>query len=146
MIDLTYLAVSNLCLPMRRTMIYRSGKLKNPQVLIRLAVLGIAGIALVVSGSRALQIHSSNKRIAGEPVPLEPSPQNKGKRCEAKNYWTLNADDEPQRDKIDLEWYRQCYHLQERLINAASEGNLEQMRLALREGANADGTFDDSYP
>src|SRR3989442_10250341 len=69
------------------------------------------------------------------PVALQPTKENKGRRCDAINY-TLSG------DKSD-DAIRECYKLQQRLEKAAEVGNLSEIREALRLGANPDGS---SYP
>jgi Ankyrin repeats (many copies) len=70
------------------------------------------------------------------PVPLQPSSANHGKRCGPRVYSDVGADED---------YNPFCYQVQRRLVKAAHEGNLEEMRAALRDGANADGSIYNFY-
>jgi ankyrin repeat protein len=52
------------------------------------------------------------------------------KRCDSKDYSDIH-------DDLDKE----CFRLQERLITAALDGNINLLREALKDGANPDGTY-----
>lgn len=70
------------------------------------------------------------------PVPLVSSEANGGKRCAPRVYSDVGQDDD---------YNPFCYELQRRLVKATHEGNLAEMRIALRDGANADGSAYDLY-
>lgn len=74
------------------------------------------------------------------PAPFIPTTENEGKRCEAKVYFGLR------RAGSDEGYTEFCYKLQSRLITAAREGNLPEIRETLKFGANINLTVDDSYP
>lgn len=74
------------------------------------------------------------------PVLFEPTKENEGKRCEAKVYFGRRFDDS------DEGYTDFCYKLQLRLITAAREGNLPEIRETLKFGANINLGVNDSYP
>jgi len=74
------------------------------------------------------------------PIPLETTAENHGKRCEARYYFG------ERRSANDEGYSAECYKLQSRLIKAAREGNLVEIREALKLGANANLPVDDSFP
>jgi hypothetical protein len=74
------------------------------------------------------------------PIAFQPTKQNKGKRCAPRNYY-LEVD--PQEKE---ETYSECYRLQKRLVEAAQKGDLQEIREALKYGANIEGTFGSSFP
>ena len=75
-----------------------------------------------------------------KPAPSVPTTDNEGKRCEAKVYFGRRFD-------ISDEGYTDfCYKLQLRLITAAGEGNLPEIRETLKFGANPNLPVDDSFP
>ena len=74
------------------------------------------------------------------PVPLQRTEENKGRRCEAKYYFGLARNGQ-------AEGFNSfCYQLQTRLVKAAREGNLAEIRETLRLGANLNLPVDDSDP
>lgn len=74
------------------------------------------------------------------PVPLQPTKENKGKRCEARYYFGLRSKGQ------DEGFDSFCYQLQTRLVNAAREGNLAEIRETLKLGANLNLPVKDSDP
>jgi hypothetical protein len=81
----------------------------------------------------------SAQRPKEAPIPLQPTRENEGKRCEAKVYTGFAEDEKESRDSY-------CFHIQKRLIDAASNGDLAEMREALKYGANPDGSYYESFP
>lgn len=73
------------------------------------------------------------------PVPFIPTTENEGKRCEARVYFGRRFDDSGE-GYTDF-----CYELQLRLITAAREGNLPEIRETLKFGANPHLPVDGSY-
>lgn len=63
-----------------------------------------------------------------------------GKRCEARYYFGK------QQSANDEGYTPACYELQSKLIKAAREGNLVDIREALKFGANPNLPVDDSFP
>ncbi|HKS08430.1 MAG TPA: ankyrin repeat domain-containing protein [Pyrinomonadaceae bacterium] len=61
-------------------------------------------------------------------------------RCKATNYFG------EQRSGTDEGYSPACYKLQSKLIKAAGEGNLVDIREALKDGANPNLPVDDSFP
>ena len=74
------------------------------------------------------------------PVPFESTKENGGKRCEAKYYFGAR------RKGSDEGYSPFCYKLQLRLMKAAREGNLSEIRETLKFGANPNQSVDDSFP
>lgn len=68
-----------------------------------------------------------NKIIKSTPILAEQ------KKCERKWYGSLDKD-------------KRCYKLQELLINSSSEGNIEGIQNALKQGADIESTYDSSLP
>lgn len=89
-----------------------------------------------------LHYHKINVIPRETPVVLQATEQNKGQRCEATNYPLP----EPDGEEESIPNYRECYKLQERLFNASRDGNLSEIREALKYGAHPEGTFYQSYP
>ena len=94
--------------------------------------LMIVGLSLgCVARSKTTEISQQDIRTKETPIPLQPSEANKGKRCGPRVYSEVGTDE----DHNPF-----CYQLQRRLVKATHDGNLDAMRAALREGANADGS------
>jgi ankyrin repeat protein len=74
------------------------------------------------------------------PIPLQPTRENKGKGCEAKYYFGV------ERSGNDEGYTPFCHELQLKLAKAAKEGDLAQIRDALRYGASVDLPVDDYDP
>ena len=74
------------------------------------------------------------------PVPFESTKENQGKRCEARYYFGV------QRTGSDEGYSPFCYKLQLRLMKAARQGNLSDIRETLKFGANPNLPVDDSFP
>lgn len=73
------------------------------------------------------------------PVAFQPTKENGGKRCEALWYTGQPGDEHDSAD-------HRCFALQEKLINGALDGTLNQIRDALRDGANVEGTAYNKFP
>jgi uncharacterized protein len=74
------------------------------------------------------------------PVPFESTKENEGKRCEARYYFGSR------RTGSDEGYSPFCYKLQLRLMKAAREGSLSEIRETLKFGANPNLPVDDSFP
>lgn len=107
-------------------------------LVIILVAVGIAMSSCVHSVNTSKQ--QLRDKPQEKPVPFEPTTENGGKRCEAKVYFGLR------RDGSDEGYTQFCYKLQLRLITAAREGNLPEIRETLKLGANPNLTVDDSFP
>jgi len=91
-----------------------------------------------ISGPRSEISQQANSEPRETPVPLQATAQNKGKRCEARYYARAGLEE----DNNPI-----CYELQILLIDAVREGKLEDIREALRDGANVDGSvYDHDLP
>jgi ankyrin repeat protein len=103
-----------------------------------LMVLLIGTIAATMLSCRSsLRADRSTKTAPQEsPVPLQASAENKGQRCARKAYVNVG---------VDVDNNPHCYNLQRRLVTASNEGKLEDMRGALRDGANVDGSVEAFY-
>lgn len=131
-------------------MIKRSWK-RDERILIGLLIsvsiiVGIAASCVVKpttrpQGGMPQQVDSKPQET---PVPFQPTKENKSRRCAARNY--------PMKDypgileDIPDGTGAECYRLQEMLVEAAREGNLERIRETLRYGANTEATYYMSYP
>src|SRR5215510_2674574 len=73
------------------------------------------------------------------PIAFQPTKQNGGKRCEPLWYTGQPGDEHDSAD-------HRCFVLQEKLINGALDGNLNQIREALRDGAHVEGTAYSKFP
>lgn len=73
------------------------------------------------------------------PVAFQPTKQNEGKRCEFLNYTGQPGDENDSSDG-------RCFLLQERLIKGAIDGDLAEIRAALKDGAHVEGTFYNRFP
>jgi hypothetical protein len=108
------------------------------------SLIVIIWAAVVIAISCARSATSSKQQPSDRsqemPAPSEPTTGNSGKRCEAKVYFGLRF------DGSDEGYTEYCYKLQLRLIAAAREGNLDEVRETLKLGANPHLTVDDSYP
>lgn len=121
-------------------MIYQPANGRNHLVLVTLVVMVLLILdfnSSCINGARGLPANETPQEVGRRPketpVPLEATKENKGKRCEARTY---NVPSEN----------RECYRLQERLIKAALDGNLAEIREALRDGAHPDATYYNSFP
>lgn len=74
------------------------------------------------------------------PIPLQTTRENDGHRCEAKYYFG------ERRLGQDEGYSSYCYKLQSKLIRAARDSNLVEIRDALKYGANPNLPVDDSFP
>lgn len=81
-----------------------------------------------------------NSQAKETPIPLETTAENHGRRCEARYYFG------EQRTAHDEGYSSFCYKLQSKLIKAASDGNLVNIRETLKYGANPKLPVDDSFP
>src|SRR5258708_10231703 len=89
---------------------------------------------------RGENAQQSNSVPNGTPIPLVRTVDNQGKRCEAKYYFGIGN------VGGDEGYSRSCHDLQLRLVRAAEEGRLEELRDALKYGANVNLPVDDSFP
>jgi len=108
------------------------------------SLLVIIWVAVVIAVSCVRSANTSKQQLSDKPQekpsPSEPTTGNSGKRCEAKVYFGLRP------AGSDEGYTEYCYKLQLRLIAAAREGNLHEIRETLKLGANLHLTVDDSYP
>ena len=99
------------------------------------AMVGFSASCIVKSTtSQVAQRPDSKPRET--PVPLQPNEGNKGKRCATKVYSNVGKDED---------YNPFCYEVERQLVKAAHEGNLHEMRTALADGANANGSVYDFY-
>src|SRR5882672_5847405 len=99
------------------------------------AVLGFT-FSCTVNSSSSKRAQQGDNKPRETPIPLQPTEANKGKRCAPRVYTDVGGDE-------DYNLF--CYKLQRRLVNAVHEGNLDEMREALKEGANPDGSIYSFY-
>lgn len=111
----------------------------------KISTNGIAlliGILLVMSCGKGVRSGNQSAQRAGNeprqtPIPLTSTKKNKGKRCEALNYYLSDV-------KGD-EYRMECYKLQKQLSEAAAKNDLPGVKEALKYGAHPDGITDDNY-
>lgn len=120
----------------RQSSIIKSYSSQSLLVLIWVAV----GIAMSCVHSANTSTQKPSDRPQETPAPFESTTENDGKRCESKGYFGLRP------DGSDEGYTKFCYKLQLRLINAAREGNLPEIRETLKFGANPNLTVEDSFP
>jgi len=83
---------------------------------------------------------NSDQQPRQTPVPLEWTKENQGKRCEATGYFGLRT------IETHGDGYSPfCLKLQRRLSKAAGEGNLEEIKKTLKEGANPKQSVDELF-
>jgi hypothetical protein len=80
--------------------------------------------------------HHAGAKPKETPVPLQQTEANQGKRCEPRIYTNVGKD-------VDYNPY--CYQVEYKLVKASLEGNLSEMREALKEGASANGAVYEFY-
>ena len=104
-------------------------------------ISGIFGCTLRPAVQSGQSVSPDVQRKANEtPIPLETTKENGGKRCEARYYFGERGSDP------DEGYTPYCYKLQSKLIKGAGDGNLSDIREALRFGANPNLPVDDSFP
>lgn len=107
-------------------------------LLISISIIGFTASCVVKPTTRPE--NRVTQQPQETPVPLEATRENEGKRCEARYYFGS-------RRAVSDEGYSPfCYKLELRLMKAAREGNLSEIRETLKFGANPNLPVDDSYP
>jgi len=116
-------------------------------ILTTLLVGSLVVVGLFLSCTAKPTTHSGNRLSADAdskptetPIALQRTIENAGKRCEATHYFGEG------RMGPDEGYSPYCYRLQSRLIKAAREGDLEEIRDTLKKGANSNLPVDDSFP
>jgi|GEM_PF-2692638 len=112
----------------------RSAKTTKPLLGMLLVCILAAvsfGAACVVKSTTSPVSQRADSKPRETPVPLQTNEGNKGKRCAGRVYSDVGKDED---------YNPFCYQVERRLVKAAHEGNLQEMRAALRDGANADGS------
>jgi hypothetical protein len=98
-------------------------------------MIGISlGVGLTSCSSNKSPRQAESKIEPREPpVPLQPTKENKGQRCEARYYFGVHTEEivEP-----DEGYSPYCYKLQLRLNQAIRVGDLSEIRESLKYGAN----------
>jgi len=122
-------------------MIKQPSKIKAYSSRSLLVIILVAlGIAMSCTRTTNISEQQLRERPQEKPALVEPTTEKKGKRCESKVYFGL-------RPAGSDEGYTEfCYKLQLRLIKAAREGNLPEIREMLKFGANPNLPIDDSFP
>jgi hypothetical protein len=77
------------------------------------------------------------------PIALQRTKGNNGRRCEARYYFGIH---DPKIMAPEEGYSLYCHKLQLRLDKAIEEGNLKEIREALRYGANPELPVDDNHP
>jgi Ankyrin repeats (3 copies) len=114
-------------------------KKTNCFALVVLIVTISLGSVSCVKGSATKKSQQTEAKPRETPVAFQPTIQNGGKRCEPLWYTGQPGDEHDNAD-------HRCFVLQEKLINGALDGNLNQIREALREGAHVEGTAYNKFP
>jgi len=118
---------------------------RNVAILVGLLACALSACtgSCLVKSRTPLSYRASQERNANPsetPIPLQPTKENNGKRCEAKYYFGVG------RSGNDEGYTPFCHELQLKLAKAAKEGDLAQIRDALRYGASVDLPVDDYDP
>src|SRR5258705_13866133 len=120
---------------------------RNRAILTMLLVSSLVGVGVFLSCSAKPGTHSgdripseANSKPTETPIALQWTRENSGKRCEATHYFGEG------RMGPDEGYSPYCYRLQTRLLKAAREGKLEEIRETLKNGANPNLPVDDSFP
>ena len=110
-------------------------------LLVCLLTVGLTAscVAQSAPAGNGLSLQGQTKPIDA-PVELQQTGENHGKKCEAKYYFG------PGRIGQDDGYSPYCYKLQLRLMTAAREGNIADIRATLKLGANSNFPVDDSFP
>jgi Ankyrin repeats (3 copies) len=112
-------------------------------ILLNLTVILLMAAGLTASCTNMPAKQSENnipRQMNGPrdpPVALHATKQNKGERCAPRVYTQLEGED-------DYNPY--CYEMQLKLVKASEEGNLDEMKEALQEGAHPDGSVYHRFP
>jgi uncharacterized protein len=75
------------------------------------------------------------------PITIVRTKENEGKRCEARYFFGEREDPGSNEGYTSY-----CYHLQLRLVEAAGDGNLAEIRETLKYGANPNLPVDNNFP
>lgn len=126
-------------------MINQSVNKRDKRVLMNLIIIILMGTGLFTSCT-SKPIKQIENKISQQaetapretPVALQPTKENKGKRCGTEGT-TTSENDEAASNTF-------CHDVQLKLLKAAGAGDLEKIREALREGANPNGAVDDRFP
>ena len=111
-------------------------------LLVSISIIGFTVLCVVKPTTRpenrvTQQVGSKPQET---PVSFESTKGNEGKRCEVRYYFG------PRRMGSDEGYSPFCYQLQLRLMKAAREGKLSEIRETLKFGANPNLPVDDSFP
>ncbi len=109
----------------------------NGSALVSLIIAISVGSVSCGRGSAATGSQQAKARET--PVAFQSTKENGGKRCEALWYRGQPGDEHDSAD-------HRCFALQEKLINGALDSKLNQIRDALRDGANVEGSASDKFP
>lgn len=115
---------------------------RDNRILIIIVASVMLGATLVTACTNKAKEQSGDKPSAGttkgkeQPIPLQPTKENKGRRCERKIYYGVGPEAAAERE---------CYRLQKRLIDASENGDLTQIKEALKYGANVEGAIGQSF-
>jgi ankyrin repeat protein len=119
-------------------MVMQSAKKSNRSILMSLVVVAL----MALSASCMKRSNAQRQRADVKPREIsvfEPTKQNQAKRCDFLNYTGLPGDEHDSPE-------RHCFLLQERLIKGALDGNLNEIKAALRDGAHVEGTSYNRFP
>ena len=101
--------------------------------------ISVGSASCVYKGSAAKGSQQPEAKPRETPIAFQSTKENGGKRCEALWYTGEPGDEHDSSD-------HRCFGLQEKLINGALDGKLDQIRDALRDGANVEGTAYNKFP
>jgi len=108
-------------------------------LLVLIFTISLPSVSCVNKASSAKKSQQTDAKPRETPVAFQPTKQNGGKRCEPLWYTGQPGDEHDSAD-------HRCFLLQEKLINGALNGDLNQIREALRDGAHVEGTTNNRFP
>jgi len=118
----------------------RAVKKNKTLILMSLVVIAtISGLFTSCMKRFEAKTKQAEAKARETPVAFQPTKQIDGKRCEFLNYTGQPGDENDSSG-------RRCFLLQVRLIKGAIDGNLIEIRAALKDGAHVEGTSYNRFP
>jgi hypothetical protein len=126
---------------MGEIIVTQTAKRTNWALMSFIIVVSVGSVSCVNKGMNRSSTASpqADAKPRETPVAFQPTKENGGKRCEPLWYTGQPGDEHDSAD-------HRCFLLQEKLIKGALDGNLNQIREALRDGAHVEGTAYNKFP